>query len=227
MTWNDYKEEFYELINSDSEFNRFKKLAAESGSLKQAKAAAGRLSYIVDKFIKDNGVEAGVAEDLINSLCFPALTASYREISNMTAEALNKQLQAVGFGFKSSPAEVDYDRINSLLTKEEVIETAEAITQSRIQNILENSINETIKNTAEFSKDAGVQSFVSRDPGTGCCDWCNGIAGRYVYGKESTDFWRVHPDCTCSFSFEPSRGKWQRISYTTNNGKINKNTENL
>lgn len=231
MNWSEYKQQFYDLINGDFELIKLRKAACASGDLKQAKAVAGRLSYIVDNFIKDNGIEAGASEELINSLGFPALTASYREMSDITVETLNRQLKKAGFGFNASKVDADYDRINSLLFKEELFDEAqniiEPITASRIQNILEDSITETVKNTADFSRDSGVQSFVSRDPGTGCCDWCNSIAGRYVYGREPADFWRVHPDCTCSFSFEPSRGKWQRISYTTNNGKINKNTENL
>ncbi|CZT38724.1 hypothetical protein SA111_00606 [Streptococcus agalactiae] len=42
-----------------------------------------------------------------------------------------------------------------------------------------------------------------------CCDWCDRLAGKYIYHEEPKDFTRGIKHCQCVIDYHPKNGKRQ------------------
>ena len=62
-----------------------------------------------------------------------------------------------------------------------------------------------IKINAQKRHDLGFKCYLTRVAVGGCCKWCTGIAGRYVYGDHPDDIFRRHDNCSCTVTFENGR----------------------
>ena len=69
-----------------------------------------------------------------------------------------------------------------------------------------NSIHDNcIKENAKWREQAGLDCYLTRDAGGGCCPWCQALAGRYSYADAPDDIFRRHDNCTCTVTYECGR----------------------
>lgn len=137
---------------------------------------------------------------------------------------INKNAQ---IGMKAIEPRIEEGRISTLLEKLVTDEADWLLDNDVVTNISRSAVTDTIKANANAQSKAGLYAYIERDAGNGCCEWCSSVSGRYIYGEQPDDFFRVHKDCTCSITYKPSKQKWQKITYSYNNGRIRKNTTNL
>lgn len=65
------------------------------------------------------------------------------------------------------------------------------------RNFCHSFYDEFVEQNVEFRHRAGVKSLIIRRNLGGCCDWCQNLAGIYVYGEEPKDVYRRHDSCRC------------------------------
>lgn len=74
-------------------------------------------------------------------------------------------------------------------------------------------VDDTIKKNAEYQHKAGLKATVIRVAAAGCCKWCSGIAGDYVYPGVPREVFQRHDNCSCTVEYE---GK-KLSAYESNN----------
>lgn len=65
------------------------------------------------------------------------------------------------------------------------------------RNFCHSFYDEFVEQNVAFRHRAGVKSLIIRRNLGGCCDWCQNLAGIYVYGEEPKDVYRRHDSCRC------------------------------
>ena len=73
--------------------------------------------------------------------------------------------------------------------------------------MLNSQYDRDMKKGAETCASAGLKTYIVRDPGSGCCKWCDEVSGKFVYGSEPKDVYRRHDNCTCTVVYESGRGR--------------------
>lgn len=186
------------------------------------------------------GADSGLTSDELATQVSKALEQCYRGASYYSQKCQEVINQSVGLNIKAVEGKLDKNRILHLIEKlkngenvtDDILITPETewlIDKPVVENISMSAVTDTIQENARIHTDAGLYSYIERKQGAGgCCDWCRSVAGRYIYGEQPYDFFKIHKHCNCQITYMPSRKRWQNITFTTNSkGKIQKNIEDL
>ena len=73
------------------------------------------------------------------------------------------------------------------------------------ENIGNSIHDDCIKENAKWREQAGLDCYLTRDAGGGCCPWCATLEGRYSYADAPDDIFRRHDNCTCTVTYECGR----------------------
>lgn len=65
--------------------------------------------------------------------------------------------------------------------------------------------DDCVKENAKLHDKAGLDCYLVRDAGGGCCAWCQALEGRYEYASAPDDIFRRHDNCTCIVTYECGR----------------------
>ena len=73
------------------------------------------------------------------------------------------------------------------------------------ENIGNSIHDDCIDVNAELRDQAGLDCYLVRDAGGGCCAWCAALEGCYEYASAPDDIFRRHDNCTCTVTYECGR----------------------
>lgn len=139
----------------------------------------------------------------------PALRTNY-DLTNEAAADIQEALDnAVGIGLKSAKADFPTERIQGLIDKM----TADNITLERAiiwlqEPIINNSeafFDDFVKENARVRNDVGLKATITRSVVSGCCKWCEELAGVYDYDDYPEDIYRRHEFCRCTVTFQSKK----------------------
>lgn len=130
--------------------------------------------------------------------------------------------EEAGIGMKPLEPAVDKSRLEHLITKLVDEDAAFLLGAEAVENFTRSAVTDTIQANARIHKKAGLHAYIERIGGAGCCSWCNSVSGKFEYGDEPDDFFRVHKGCTCHFKYTPSKGMVENFNYITKDGKLTK-----
>lgn len=87
------------------------------------------------------------------------------------------------------------------------------------RNFCHSFYDDFVEQNVEFRHRAGVKSLIIRRNLGGCCDWCQNLAGIYVYGEEPKDVYRRHDSCRClvtsKFEGQGYQDVWSKKEFKT------------
>ena len=152
----------------------------------------------------------------------PSLEENYNMVNDISADiqtTLDKKkkigLGAVKAGFPS-------DRINGLIDKmtSDDIELERAVIWLRepIVNNSEAFADDFIRANAEFRSNVGLKATITRSVESGCCKWCEALAGTYDYDKAPDDVYKRHEFCRCVVTYQSqktSQNVWSKKTWET------------
>lgn len=230
--WQKMISEFNTWESSNSTIRSFwKKIEAEKADYEDAqefaKIIAGKWSDLLKKYV---GAEVDIS-NIPNSEVLEAIERtmerSYKGSSYYASKVQELINKSVKINIKAVEGQIEQSRIENLLTKlragddvTDILITTEnewLIEEHVVENISRSAVTDTIEANAKLHTEAGLVSYIERRQGTGgCCEWCASVAGRYVYGEQPKDFFKVHKHCNCVITYMPSRSKWKEITYKTN-----------
>lgn len=235
MKWQDSNDDEYvrlwDLINS--------KKAAYKDAQKYSKLVADKWSQLLNKYFGIDADTSGLNDVDILADVENALKQCYRNASYYASKVQAVINDSVNINIKPVEGKIDKDRISNLIEKlkegkdisEDLITDANIwlIEEGVVENISMSAVTDTIKANAKLHTDAGLVSYIERKQGRGgCCKWCASVSGRYVYGEQPSDFFKIHKYCNCSITYMPSRQRWQKITYSTDeSGKRSKSTKEM
>lgn len=223
--WNKIEAEYNALYSESKEVKRlYEKLVNGVATYEDATAYAEEVGSIWSKALGHNlNIETlpdgKLYFNIANKTIRPALVEDYEAVAEFTEQLQNLLNQSAKIGLKSVVPKINDDRIRNLIDKiasqYDVFSSTDWLIGSDVlANYSRAVVSDFVEENAKLQKDAGLHSWIERIEGAGgCCDWCRRMVGKYTYGEQPDDFFRVHKDCTCSIEFHPSKRAVQRISY--------------
>lgn len=134
-----------------------------------------------------------------------------------TAAQIQQQLnEQAEIGINAIVPEVNEDQITGIITgicNAESYESGSGQLFSQIENFLEGTVDDCVRENAEFHYQAGLEPTIERRAVGKCCSWCSSIAGTYRYADVSdkgNDVFRRHKNCHCIVSYNPGNGSKRR-----------------
>lgn len=138
----------------------------------------------------------------------PAMRKNHEKVTEATSRVQKQINERMGLGL--NPVEPEYNRSyeNGLIyiaAKPEKTETfwTNAFPQS-VENMSMATVDDALRENAGFHRKSGIRTRVQRYPVGNCCEWCQGLAGIYVYDdvyKKGDDVWRRHKNCDCCIDY--------------------------
>lgn len=167
---------------------------------KYAQSVGAKWSDLLEDTFKDTEDFKEYVEDIQKSL-----KKAYSESAYYVKSVQKITNDDAKIGIKVVEPKIDQERIDNFTQK--LIEGSALWLLGRdvIENITESAISDTIGYNARIQSEFGIKAYIERDTGSGCCDWCESLAGRYEYGTEPEGFYQTHKDCTCVFHYTPRK----------------------
>ena len=134
------------------------------------------------------------------------------EVTKSIQELLNSK---AGLGLKSVDVPVYKNKIKSIvnrLSQTENFDEALWILGEPIVTFSQNVVDESIKANMNFQAKSGLRPKITRTVrGRNPCDWCESMAGTYIYPDIPSEVFTRHDRCKCSVTYDPVEGKKQDV----------------
>lgn len=162
----------------------------------------------------------------------PSLENNY-ELTNEVASDIQAALDLkAGIGLNSSKADFPTERIQGLIDKMTAdnitIERAIIWLQEPIINNSEAFFDDFIRENARVRRDIGLKATLTRSVESGCCKWCEALAGTYDYDNAPDDIYRRHEFCRCTVTYQSkkvSQNVWTKQTWQSSPEEIARRKE--
>lgn len=212
-TYNEMLAEFKEWVTTDKKAQAlWDKVNKGKATWKDAKSYAlqvgAKWSRLFENKFKNTEDFANYVDDINKSL-----HKVYSESAYYTKAVQKDTNMSNKIGMNVVEPRMDEERITNFIDKLITGEALWLFGKDAIGNIAESAIADTIQYNARIQSEFGIKAYIERDTGNGCCEWCESLAGRYIYGEQPSDFFAIHKDCTCVFNYHPVKAPTQRMRY--------------
>lgn len=201
--------------------------ASSKDAFRYAEITAEKWSEILEKYLGAGSEWLDRPTEEITQAIKQAYARSYQQSGYYAQQYIERVNKEAGVSLKAVAPVID-DRLDNLIAKmssETTAEMAETfvnaknewmLSQHVSKNIAVSAVSDTIRENSKKTKNAGLAVYMVRklDP-SGCCRWCQSMAGTYDADDVPKDFWRFHHDCGCWIEYHVSKKAFTRVSYTT------------
>ena len=145
----------------------------------------------------------------------PMLQGS-RDVRNCAVKIQRGLNEQADIGIDAIVPEVNEDQINGIITgicNAESFAAREETLYDQVENFLEGTVDDFVRENADFQYKAGLEPTIERRTDGKCCTWCSRLAGNYLYADVSdrgNDVFRRHKNCHCQILFNPGDGSKRR-----------------
>lgn len=189
------KKATYKTVNEFAiEVGRILSLALTS-SISSDKLPDGKMYYNIAKRLLDE-----------------TLGRNYELISGYAGDVQQVLNEQSKINLKAQYPPMNQDKIDGFvnrLDREPVFDDVKWLFGEPIVNFSQSIVDDCIRANADFHAKTGLTPTIERISTGNCCDWCNRLAGRYIYHEEPPDFYRRHQHCQCIIDYHPKNGKRQ------------------
>lgn len=187
-------------------YNQANEATQEIGRI-LAKAYADNLSSNV---LPNGRMYYNIASRILN----PTLIEAYSMAAD-NAEIVQRIMnEAAGIGIKAMRAQIQQGSIDGIVNRisgEEYFDDVNWILDAPVRNLVQKAMDDTVKKNADFHAQAGLKPRIIRRSSGHCCEWCNQVAGTYIYPDVPKDVFRRHDNCDCVLEYYPGDGKKQNV----------------
>ena len=138
----------------------------------------------------------------------------YVRVSDYTRQVQQSLNDKAGIGLKAITSEEDTRRVKGLIEvashADQYDDVSKTIPQG-IESMSREVVDNSVKANADFQYKAGLRPRIIRSGGSGCCEWCSGLTGKYDYPDVPDDVYARHNNCTCTVEYTPGDGKRQNV----------------
>lgn len=167
-----------------------------------------------------------IPEDVREAVCEGLLRERHDYTMNTCDEVLEALDSAQGLHLTPQHPGFPIERVQQLassLTDPAVKpETIQRRASKPVGTVAKSFHDSYIRINAQTRHNLGIKCYLDRVAAPGCCAWCTGIAGRYVYGDHPADIFRRHDNCSCTVTFENGRERqdvWSKRSWDAKDPK--------
>ncbi len=162
---------------------------------------------ITPEMLPNGKLDADLAEELMRTL----LTQNYEQAAEVAARVQTSLNRSAGLGMKGLKPSVNEDRLDGLITKAasyESYDKAAWVLNEPVVNYTQSAVEDTIRKNADAHFNSGLHPKIRRISVSGCCKWCNRLAGVYAYPVKR-EVYKRHERCRCLVLYDPDDGKIQ------------------
>ena len=206
-------EENYKRLSNelDKRLKADKRLAAIADKISKGKADftdTEKYSHIVSQYMGE------VISEYIGEITMPLgkeyvckalLREHYDRINDVLGEVQASVDDKLGIHLNPIKAPFPTERVDkaahSLEDPTVPKETIERRAKSVTENCAESMHDDYIKENAGWREQAGLDCYLVRDAGGGCCPWCQALVGKYPYATAPDDIFRRHDNCKCNVTY--------------------------
>lgn len=163
----------------------------------------------------------------------PALHTNYDLTNEAAAEIQSAIDTAAGIGLKTTKADFPESRIQGLIDKmtsgDLDLDYAIIWLQEPIINNSEAFFDDFIRENAKLRNDVGLKATLTRSVASGCCKWCEELAGVYDYNNlpdyVADNIYRRHEYCRCTVTFQSektSQNVWSKRTWESTPEEIDR-----
>lgn len=214
------QKQFYRDIEENRIIKNFKKQAQRGKtSYSQANEAAQEIGKILAQAYSDN-LSSEILPDgkmyynIASRVLNPTLTEAY-EMAADNAKIIQQIMnEAADIGIKPMRPKIQQDNIDGIVNRissEEHFDDVKWILDAPVRNLVQKAMDDTVQKNADFHAKAGLKPKIIRKSSGHCCEWCNQVAGTYVYPDVPKDVFRRHDNCDCIVEYYPGDGKKQNV----------------
>ena len=208
---NKIKDDFYEQYRSSKVISSLNELIysgkgnyndAHKYSLEVGRILSNSLTNNLSSSVLPDGMMYfNIAERILGE----TLTNNHELVSGICEIVQNTINQSFGLGLKAIKPKLNKDAIRGIVERvssEIEFDKVIWILGEPIETFSEKIVDESVKINAEFQSKSGLSPKIIRIAESGCCDWCNEIAGEYTYpGEVPDDVYRRHANCRCTTEY--------------------------
>ena len=175
---------------------------------------------LVNNLTADNLPNGKLYYNIAQRTVIPNLEENYNLVND-----ISKDIQAIAdkkakIGLGSVRADFPSSRINGLIDKmtgdDIILEQAINWLKEPIVNNSEAFFDDFVKANAEFRTNVGLKATITRSVASGCCKWCEELAGTYDYDNAPEDIYRRHEFCRCTVTYQSkktSQNVWSKKTW--------------
>ncbi len=164
-----------------------------------------------------------VPEELRESVCTALLRERYDTMNGILADVQEAADEALGLSLDAAHAPFPAERVqtvaHSLIDPGVTAATIQRRANKPVATVARSFHDDFIETNAKKRSDLGLRCHITRETDGKCCPWCDGLAGRYVYGRHPSDIFRRHDNCGCTVTYEEGRARqdvwtkrsWERV----------------
>ena len=214
------RKQFYRDVEKNGIIKSFKRQAQRGKtSYSQANEVTQEIGKILAKAYSDNLSSDRLPDgrmyyNIASRVLNPTLTEAY-EMASDNAEIVQQIMnKAAGIGIKAIRAQIQQDNIDGIVNRissEEHFDDVKWILDAPVRNLVQKAMDDTVKKNSDFHAKAGLKPKIIRKSSGHCCEWCNQVAGTYVYPDVPKDVFRRHDNCDCIVEYYPGEGKKQNV----------------
>lgn len=214
------QKQFYHDIEKSSIIKNFKKQAQRGKtSYSQANEVAQEIGKILAKSYSDNLSSDTLPDgkmyyNIASRVLNPTLREAYEMVADNAAIVQQIMNEAADIGIKIIRAQIQQDNIDGIVNRissEEYFDDVKWILDAPVRNLIQKAMDDTVQKNADFHAKAGLRPKIIRRSSGHCCEWCNQVAGTYVYPDVPKDVFRRHDNCDCIVEYYPGDGKKQNV----------------
>lgn len=209
----------FEEARLDSEVLKslLSKLQSKSAGYLDANEYAIELGEILSKVLRGSVSSSNLPDgkmyyNIAKRLLTETLGRNFELISGYAQQVQKNLNDEAKIGLKVQVPELNQDRIAGLVNRissEAEFSQIAWILKEPIVNFSQSIIDDSIQKNAELQKKVGLAPIIERHSTGHCCDWCQSLVGKYLYGEEPLGFYRRHQHCRCTIDYHPKNGKQQ------------------
>ncbi|MBR7039833.1 MAG: hypothetical protein IKI21_11400 [Oscillospiraceae bacterium] len=164
-----------------------------------------------------------VPEELREAVCTALLRERYDTMNGILADVQEAADEALGLSLDAAHAPFPAERVqtvaHSLIDPGVTAATIQRRANKPVATVARSFHDDFIETNAKKRSDLGLRCHITRETDGKCCQWCDGLAGRYVYGRHPSDIFRRHDNCGCTVTYEEGRQRqdvwtkrsWERV----------------
>lgn len=170
----------------------------------------------------DNVPEGFDYSEVAETIVQRALDQNYR-LTSLVCETVQDELNSMsGLGLKAVAPGINQERIDAVKTALLEADGADAAKVALGEDVVTFSqavVDDWVKTNADFQKQSGLEPIIvrkwsGRTPShdTRHTDWCQSLAGTWVYGEHPSRVFARHQGCQCTVMYYPNKEAQGRIT---------------
>ena len=175
---------------------------------------------LVNNLTADNLPNGKLYYNIAQRVVIPGLEENYNIINDISTDIQSIVDKKAKIGLSTVKADFPASRINGLIDKmtadDIILEQALRWLGEPIINNSEAFFDDFVKANAEFRRNVGLKATITRSVVSGCCKWCEDLAGTYDYDSAPPEIYQRHEFCRCTVTYQSkktSQNVWSKKTW--------------